>query len=120
MARGARRFYAYQSVRTIPDEWCDATHTHHVVCGMPITSDKVLVVEAPGRAWLDLWPWCDTCCEYVQDPQLLTTPTEQELADGDTTAAGEETDPAAARPTDAGAATPAAPGPAAGSAARPR
>jgi len=74
MARGARRFYAYQSGRlaAVPDEWCDVAHTKHAVCGMPVDSLKVLVVEVPpGRDWLDLWPWCDTCRAYVNDPQQL-------------------------------------------------
>ena len=71
MARGARRYYAYQSVRAVPDEWCHVEHTRHAVCGMPVDPLKVLVVALAGRPWLDLWPWCDTCRDYVQDPQQL-------------------------------------------------
>ena len=71
MGRGSRRFYAYQSTRTVPDEWCDVTHTRHAVCGLPIDPLRVLVVEAPGRHWIDLWPWCATCCDYVRDPREL-------------------------------------------------
>jgi hypothetical protein len=77
MARGARRFYAYQSGRlaTVPDEWCDAAHTHHAVCGMPVDPLKVLVVERPAHCdWLDLWPWCDTCRTYVGNPRELVAP----------------------------------------------
>jgi len=72
MARGARRFYAYQAGRDrVPDEWCHVEHTRHAVCGMPVDPLKVLVVELAGRPWLDLWPWCETCRDYVQDPQQL-------------------------------------------------
>jgi hypothetical protein len=76
MARGARRYYAYQSGRhTVPDELCHVEHTHHAVCGMPVDALKVLVVEVPaGRDWLDLWPWCDTCRTYVGDPRALVAP----------------------------------------------
>lgn len=71
MGRGARRYYAYQAGRTVPDEMCHVEHSRHAVCGMPIDPLKVLVVEAAGRHWVDLWPWCDTCRDYVQDPQQL-------------------------------------------------
>jgi hypothetical protein len=72
MARGARRYYAYQSGRlaTVPDEWCHVEHTRHAVCGMPVDSLKVLVVEM-GQPWVDLWPWCETCRQYVGNPRDL-------------------------------------------------
>jgi len=78
MARGARRYYAYQSGRlaSVPDELCHVAHTRHAVCGMPVDPLKVLVVEVPaGRDWLDLWPWCETCRQYVGDPRALISAT---------------------------------------------
>jgi hypothetical protein len=93
MARGARRFYAYQSGRlaTVPDELCHVEHTRHALCGKPVDSSKVLVVEM-GQSWVDLWPWCDTCRQYVGNPRDLV----KENPNGDNTpaTAGEETDPA--------------------------
>jgi hypothetical protein len=83
MARGARRFYAYQSGRlaAVPDELCHVEHTRHAVCGMPVDPHTVLVVETPpGQDWLDLWPWCATCRVYVGNPSELVKGT-----DGETT-----------------------------------
>jgi len=73
MARGAKRFYAYQSRRAdVPDEWCHVEHTRHATCGMPIDPERVLVVATTGQPWLDLWPWCETCRVFVHDPRNLT------------------------------------------------
>jgi hypothetical protein len=71
MARGARRWRSMGTRPPIPDELCDPSHTTHAVCGMLVDPAKVLILEVPGRDWLELLPWCETCREYVRESTAL-------------------------------------------------